>query len=473
MGTDRSQRWKRRIALLGAITVVFGILLCVWMKWREQQRYLRKCRDLVLIVSPDYLSVDDGSRTVPETEGHKTISGEVYVWGEPPGHFVVVKGLKSIKLEFSDGVIIESPWRIQSHGQWRCSYSGRGFFDGLQHVLGATMLILREREAIEPHIELMRVKENDYISHKAKKGKYSAEAICSVYEYNVVGALPLKKGASYERGSDQIAIIDVLEAEKGCTITIREHFDMETEKRQSSQELTEDKVKRFYVLRNEKRGQAFMSGASRGKGDVANSRKFLYSECLDIRMFIHDLNKEWFADADLLWIEAVPIREIAWPLRIENFSFAEALPPESTERGTIKRPSDEQIRRENARRERIGLRTVKPSWHFEVDSSPVEQRWKFTKDGRFAKTVHRDRGKIKWEWDHYSTDNLVTRGPGLFRESLSLQYDYAQKSVKLRVCTTDVEIQALLEPYLDGTLNVAEAMGVADQILAKWGMSRL
>ena len=106
-------------------------------------------------------------------------------------------------------------------------------------------------------------------------------------------------------------------------------------------------LKKVYVLRNKKRGEAFLPGKDtdmdftvglmQQKRLSVNTLKLCYTSISERNLILPEINEEWLADAELLRIEAVPIGEFSRPLRIENFSFQKG----AVSLGSMKKGPDE------------------------------------------------------------------------------------------------------------------------------------
>lgn len=343
---------RKTIRTIIAAIVVFMIVMGIEHLWTwdflkarsvSLDKSILKGQELKLVAQTDNLWIHDDFKVARHAERYKTIRGEVSVLGEPPGHFVEIKELKSIKLKFPDGVTIESAPRRR----WQHSYSGNRI-DALQHVLGKATLVNKETRTFSS-IELMSVKESDYAKYKTKNGVYSAEATCALYEYDVIAALALKKGERYDKGSEHVAIIDVLHETAGCTVVLRESsvdmlFDRKRENRRPSRMFMYDNVKKLYVLRNKKQGEAFLPEEDMGtafdltqqKRLVANTLRLHYTSINDQGLILPEINEAWLADADLLRIEALRVGDFSRPLRVETFSLKEG----SISRGSSRKGLD-------------------------------------------------------------------------------------------------------------------------------------
>lgn len=139
---------------------------------------------------------------------------------------------------------------------------------------------------------------------------------------------------------------------------------------------------------------------------------------------------------------------------------------------TASRPPDAEIQRDNVLREKIGLRTVKPEWHFHGEQFG-ERDWKLPNSDRQAKRVHRKDDTIVWEEDYYYTDKTFRTHDGTAWEFLTLHYDYRGDRISIHCVTTNAMLKALAEPYTFGTTNIHEAIRTAEDILSQWGLSRL
>ena len=130
---------------------------------------------------------------------------------------------------------------------------------------------------------------------------------------------------------------------------------------------------------------------------------------------------------------------------------------------------------ENAERSKLGLRLVKTNWFlYSVEFS--EENWKLTPNGYEAKKIHRDANNVvTWEEDYYYSGKKFLFSPekkNTTEEFITIHYDYTTSSLNISYVGLDPSITAMFGGH--GPIEtISNNISVADEILKKWGISRL
>jgi len=325
----------RTIIAAGFIFVLVMVInqLCSWnflkTKYVSLDEKNVEIENINFVVDSEKLSVRDEVKIQLGQKRNKTIHSKLDVSGALVGHFVDIKELKSIRIDFPEDESIVSSL-VQ---KWYWNYP-RGAKDALQHVLNEATLV-NVSNLQYGLFTLMALEEDNYVKYKKEKGTYSAQASCILYKYDIVAVLPLESGTRYDKGSDHAVIVDVLRETAGCEIILRESsanmmFDRKKAKNNPGY-VVMDNFKKIYILCNKKRGEAFLpeknmkidfiSVLSWQKRLQVNTQRLRYSSINNKNEILPEINEEWLKDAELLYVEAVPIGEFSRQLSIEDFSF--------------------------------------------------------------------------------------------------------------------------------------------------------
>jgi len=130
---------------------------------------------------------------------------------------------------------------------------------------------------------------------------------------------------------------------------------------------------------------------------------------------------------------------------------------------------------ENKQRAIVGLRLVKTNW-FLYSTQFNEESWKINSADEYeAKKIHRDpNGTVIWEEDYYYSGRTFLFPPdkGTDWENVTVNYDYTKHLLTVSYVGVDPSITRLFGgsgPIIQMTNN----MSIADEILKKWGISKL
>jgi len=130
---------------------------------------------------------------------------------------------------------------------------------------------------------------------------------------------------------------------------------------------------------------------------------------------------------------------------------------------------------DNSIRAEAGIRFIKDPWKRLKDQHDSEQ-WANAK-GDLCKVVQRtSTGSIEWEEDYYLSGRTFTTYDGTFPEMLTVHFSYSTRAVAVFYRGTNQTIDRMVMPFenYNGTpASSTNALSVADQVLALWGMSRL
>jgi len=131
---------------------------------------------------------------------------------------------------------------------------------------------------------------------------------------------------------------------------------------------------------------------------------------------------------------------------------------------------------ENHKRVELGLRVIRPPDWYLYSVEFDEENWKKTSAGDYeAKKLHRDPdGRLVWEEDYYYSGRSYIEPNNGVRvwEMLTINYDYTSSSLAVEYGDDDPTIQSLIDKLSAGS-TMKEKLSIADQILTKWGLSRL
>ncbi|MCX8154902.1 MAG: hypothetical protein N3J91_00385 [Verrucomicrobiae bacterium] len=129
---------------------------------------------------------------------------------------------------------------------------------------------------------------------------------------------------------------------------------------------------------------------------------------------------------------------------------------------------------ENPQRERVGLRTVKATWHLYRVQFGAED-WKVASNDYLAKRIQRDsQGKPQWEEDYYySGSTYRTENGGQDWERITVHYDYGPGTLEVHYIGTNSTIHAAFDGLKSKASTTAEKLSVVDETLKAWGLSRV
>jgi hypothetical protein len=129
---------------------------------------------------------------------------------------------------------------------------------------------------------------------------------------------------------------------------------------------------------------------------------------------------------------------------------------------------------ENQQREKVGLRTVKPTWHLYRVEFGAED-WKVQQNGWLAKRIQRDsNGNPQWEEDYYQSGKTYkTENGGQDWESITVHYDYGPGTLEVHYIGENSAIRAAFDALKNKASTPAEKLSVVDDTLKAWGLSRV
>ena|SRR2546429_7656519 len=128
---------------------------------------------------------------------------------------------------------------------------------------------------------------------------------------------------------------------------------------------------------------------------------------------------------------------------------------------------------ENQKREKLGLRQVKTIWYLYRTEFGAED-WKLKESDNWgSKRIQRDSsGKLLWEEDYYYSGKTFMTDKGQDWEMLTVHFDYGSGAFAVSYVGQDTTMAALLNKVAAHS-TATEKLAVADEILKKWGMTRL
>lgn len=135
--------------------------------------------------------------------------------------------------------------------------------------------------------------------------------------------------------------------------------------------------------------------------------------------------------------------------------------------------SNSNMASENEQRVNLGLRVIAPTWCL-YRAEFGEEDWKTTSSGAsIDKKVHRDKsGKLLWQEDYYFSGKTFVTAKGQDWEMLVVHYDYGSGSFTVNYIGQDPAVAGIVAKLIP-TSSASEKLLAADNILKKWGKSRL
>lgn len=262
----------------------------------------------------------------PAKTPKKNVQGSLTVSGLPPGLVARVTSI-SAQLAYPDGKKLTSD---VGSGSLSPMAGNLKRWDGgaVSHALGG-IKVFNEEKRSSRFEALFEVEADSFSQYGGKKGTYTADVMLDVCRYKVTGVLPLHKKAHLDMGSEHVAVADVLREPHGCQVLLSVKnvtllFAADAQLDIASFLPGGRNV--LYVLRNQKRGQAFIP-----KEDQDSSSSFFNAPTgarlkitpLRVRYVSESsdapLDEAWLADADLVRIEPVEVGVFSKSLRIEDF----------------------------------------------------------------------------------------------------------------------------------------------------------
>ncbi len=130
---------------------------------------------------------------------------------------------------------------------------------------------------------------------------------------------------------------------------------------------------------------------------------------------------------------------------------------------------------QNQQREKVGLRTVMPTWHLYRVEFGAED-WKLQASDKWgAKRIQHDsKGNPQWEEDYYySGKTYKTENGGQDWERITVHYDYGPGILDVHYIGENSAIRAAFESLKSKASSPTEKFLVVDETLKAWGMSRV
>ncbi len=218
--------------------------------------------------------------------------------------------------------------------------AGQGFGESIgwdpravQSLLGATRLVnLAQEEATTVAMTITSPSSGDLEKYAHSSGRLTATATVTMRAYRLAAELPLQPGATYRTGQGQ-AVMDALQCQNGdCAAMIREtHVSLllapsadHVVQRMLFFRVNPDVL---YILRNRGRGEAFwpQRGTTFGFGWITRSRRDETTMVAQFRSSVAPspplprLDGDWIAGADLVRIEATPVRDVVTQVEVPDF----------------------------------------------------------------------------------------------------------------------------------------------------------
>ena len=338
-GVVVGHQFMTRRTKISMIFVFLGMFICsfLWSVWTWDFVAAGQRMDKGIFDPGEVTARIDEQSLVFRRESYRTVRqlnqlilhGKILV-GNPPGGLVVIperivsyasfwpKRKPYIEEHRNPYVRVEAPY-------WVAGIEPpvhQGTVEALSRYLGAVRFLDAERHAVaeDPSV-LMDIWEDDYEAHGDSSAVLSAD-VDFVVQQDVITSIRLEPGAQYDRGSDQVEILQVTTSNNGVTIELAE----------SRHRLVHDHAKsRRYVLHNPSRREALL-------GEEHNNSPFDFSvwSLLPPMAYFPPMLKvhrpmlsfelpgdsatdpKWFANVELVRIETETLGRFSKTIRMEN-----------------------------------------------------------------------------------------------------------------------------------------------------------
>jgi hypothetical protein len=312
----------------GAILVVF--LIGYFWPW-DFMPHRNHLRQAEIDTSAVTVSIDPRSRYISDVyrlrsneELKKSIFGRLEISGLPPG-YVAEPGEVQASLKLSDGTV------ITHRGHEYSNYVRKWDANVVQHALSGARILNPAKENATS-VTLLSVKDDLFGKYSTVPGGYEAEVEFVLKSYDVVGSLQVKPKARYDRGTEHAVITQVLKHTGAATVLLRESkVSLFLAGDRHSDEPTFNPFGQpiLYVLRNSERAEALLPEKDIGPGfeflDLFQKRLLTvplalrYSALTNRGQTLTELNDMWFADAEIVRIEAKEVGRFRKSVKIDDF----------------------------------------------------------------------------------------------------------------------------------------------------------
>lgn len=174
----------------------------------------------------------------------RRVSARYVVSGLPPQMTVQSTGIRS-RLRFPDGSALESGDR---------GYFGWNFSPAAaEAALGTRVLVTHDFDRPAEWSPIITVRDRELMPHRGRSGRLDADIDVRVMQMRVVASLPLRPGASVDRGTSRLEIAAVQQGADGSNVVVRRW-------RVQSPLSVEPNLEEYFALRSRSRGEALMGG---------------------------------------------------------------------------------------------------------------------------------------------------------------------------------------------------------------------
>jgi len=314
----------------GAIFAVFMIAYFWPWDFMPHRNHLRQAEidtsavTVTVSIDPRSRHISDVYRQKSKEEPKKSIFGKLEISGLPPGYVAEPSEVQA-SLKLSDGTV------ITHRGNEYSNFDRKWDANVVQHALGGAKILNPEKDNTAS-VMLLSVKDDLFGKYSTVPGEYDAEVEFVVKRYDAVGSLQVKPKARYDRGTEHAVITQVLKQTGAATVLLRQsEVSLFFAGDRHSDEVSFNPFGQpiLYVLRNDKQAEALLSRKEIGPGfeflDLFQKRlrttplALRYSALTDRGQALTELNDMWFANAEIVRIEAKEVGRFRKTVKIDDF----------------------------------------------------------------------------------------------------------------------------------------------------------
>jgi len=314
----------------GAIFAVFMIAYFWPWDFMPHRNHLRQAEidtsavTVTVSIDPRSRHISDVYRQKSKEEPKKSIFGKLEISGLPPGYVAEPSEVQA-SLKLSDGTV------ITHRGNEYSNFDRKWDANVVQHALGGAKILNPEKDNTAS-VMLLSVKDDLFGKYSAVPGQYDAEVEFVVKRYDAVGSLQVKPKARYDRGTEHAVITQVLKQTGAATVLLRQsEVSLFFAGDRHSDEVSFNPFGQpiLYVLRNDKQAEALLSRKEIGPGfeflDLFQKRlrttplALRYSALTGRGQALTELNDMWFANAEIVRIEAKEVGRFRKAVKIDDF----------------------------------------------------------------------------------------------------------------------------------------------------------
>ena len=314
----------------GAIFAVFMIAYFWPWDFMPHRNHLRQAEidtsavTVTVSIDPRSRHISDVYRQKSKEEPKKSIFGKLEISGLPPGYVAEPSEVQA-SLKLSDGTV------ITHRGNEYSNFDRKWDANVVQHALGGAKILNPEKDNTAS-VMLLSVKDDLFGKYSAVPGQYDAEVEFVVKRYDAVGSLQVKPKARYDRGTEHAVITQVLKQTGAATVLLRQsEVSLFFAGDRHSDEVSFNPFGQpiLYVLRNDKQAEALLSRKEIGPGfeflDLFQKRlrttplALRYSALTGRGQALTELNDMWFANAEIVRIEAKEVGRFRRTVKVDDF----------------------------------------------------------------------------------------------------------------------------------------------------------